>query len=86
MTDKKYDNLTVLRPMLHDLGLMSETDFERITQSTAGTRESWRKSRKGFPSIRIGNNYFYPLDLAKKHIEELITKKYPEGITSDDII
>ena len=74
MTDKK-PTLVAIRHILSDLGLISEPDFQNITGATDETLKSWRKQGKYFPSIRLGNNYFYPIALAKKVVDEMTAEK-----------
>jgi len=76
-----------LRHILSELGLISEEDYARITGTTEKTRESWRKHGKGFPAIRLGNEYYYPIPAAKDHVEQLIQSKISKQLDiSDDFI
>ena len=79
MADKK-PTLIAIRHILSDLELISEPDFQNITGATDKTLESWRKHGKYFPHIRLGNNYFYPIGLAKEYLKKHIAKK----VTVDD--
>jgi len=83
MSDSLSENSLELT--LAKLDLIPEEQFECITESTSKTRESWRKHRKSFPAIRLGNKYYYPVSLAKRYIDELIERKYAADF-SDDIL
>jgi len=73
-----------LRPLLTELGLISEEDYARITGTTESTRETWRKKGRGFPAIRLGNEYYYPISQARAHVEKLLKEKQPDDF--DDFL
>ena len=62
--------------LLKELGLMHEEEVRTLTGFTSGTQKTHRKRRTGFPCVRIGTEYYYPISLAKTYVEELIAKKY----------
>jgi len=81
----KY-TMATLRPILQELDLISEEDIERITDSTEKTRESWRRHHKGFPCVRIGNKYFYPIGLAKKYVQNLVAEKHGDELAQEEFL
>ena len=78
-------NMATLRPILHELGLISEEDFARMTGTTESTRENWRKRGKGFPAIKIGNHYFYSIEAGKKIVQDMVLEKVSKS-SIDDLI
>jgi len=85
-TDKPSDDESIehLRPILMEMGLISEDDLRLITKTGNITRQDWRKRRTHFPYVRLGNRYYYPIKLARDYIEQRIEKKYPQ--TEDAIL
>jgi len=64
-----------VRHVVGDLGLISEVDIKTITGLDDLQLAEWREGSTGFPTIRIGLNYFYPVETARQLIENIVGGK-----------